>query len=139
MMHATEWTFFFDGNCPFCAAEMRRLGDWDKAGKLAFVDISAPDFSAISLGVDMAALDRELHSLTAHGRMLVGIDSMLAAYTLVGRGWLVAPLRVPMLRPLLADLYRRFARNRYRISRWLGYAQKPTCSEDVCRRDHPFL
>ena len=138
-MRHPELTLFFDGNCPFCAAEMRRLGDWDTAGNLAFVDIAIPGFSLDLPGVDMQALDRELHSLTATGRVLVGIDSMLAAYTLVGRGWLVAPLRILMLRPLLSGLYRRFARNRYQISSWLGYTQKPACSAGVCRKDNPFL
>jgi hypothetical protein len=37
----------------------------------------------------MAALNRESHARTADGGLLVGIDSLLAAYTLVGRAWLV--------------------------------------------------
>ncbi|MET3133463.1 putative DCC family thiol-disulfide oxidoreductase YuxK [Oxalobacteraceae bacterium GrIS 1.11] len=125
-------TLFFDGHCAFCAAEMRSLQRWDRAGKLAFVDIAAPDFSAAILGVEYAALDLALHSLTADGAVLVGIDSILAAYTLVGRAWLVAPLRVRALRPLMAYLYRQFARHRYQISAWLGYA--PPCRDGVCQR-----
>ena len=51
------------------------------------------------------------------------------------RGWMMAPLRVRMLRPLLAALYRGFARNRYRISGWLG---RPACADGVCAYKHPL-
>ncbi|MES2068826.1 MAG: DUF393 domain-containing protein [Pseudomonadota bacterium] len=142
-MNLTELSLFFDGNCPFCAAEMARLKAWDKrrnlVARLAFVDIAQPGFDPASLGVDMAALGRELHSLTSTGTILVGIDSMLAAYTLVGKAWLVFPLRVEVLRPILAAMYRKFARNRYRVSRWLGYRAVPHCEDGVCRSTHPFL
>ena len=138
-MSDTPLTLYFDGRCPFCFSEMQRLSRWNGSGHLRFVDIAQPDFDPAVLGVDRAALNLELHSRTANGRLLVGIDSMLAAYTLVGRGWLVLPLRVPLLRPLLAQLYRRFARNRYRISRCLGYSAVPRCEEGICPVGNPFL
>lgn len=131
-MSARHLELFYDGHCPFCAAEMRRLGEWDRDGRLAFVDIAQPDFDCTPLGVDMAALDREVHGRTADGRLLVGIDCIFAAYSLVGFRWLVWPLRVPFLRPGLAVLYRGFARNRYRFSRWLGYRDMPACDDGVC-------
>lgn len=138
-MKAPALTLYYDGNCPFCSTEMRRLHEWDRDEKLAFVDIAAPSFDPVSLGVDMEELNRELYSRTATGEILVGIDSMLAAYTLVGKGWLVFPLRLKLLRPLLANLYRKFARNRYRMSRLLGYGSAIQCNEGVCHRNHPFL
>lgn len=139
MSTTAELTLYYDGNCPFCLAEMRRLMRWNRAGRLDFVDISTADFDPAPLGVDMAALDRELHSRTADGRLLVGIDSMLAAYTLAGRAWLVLPLRVRILRPLLAGLYRGFARNRYRFSRWMGYKPAGHCEKGVCQPVNPFF
>lgn len=139
MSATVELTLYYDGNCPFCLAEMRRLMRWNSAGRLDFVDISTPDFDPAPLGVDMAALDRELHSRTADGRLLVGTDSMLAAYTLAGRAWLVLPLRVRILRPLLAGLYRSFARNRYRFSRWMGYKPAAHCAGGVCQPVNPFF
>lgn len=139
MSAAPALLLFFDGQCPFCAAEMQRLRSWDRHQRLGFSDIAAPGFDPAPLGVDMAALNRELHSLTHDGRLLVGIDSMLAAYTLVGRGWLVWPLRVPGLRRLLAALYRSFARHRYLLSRWLGYRATPACDGDQCSIGNPFL
>jgi len=135
----TELTVYYDGNCPFCAAEMARLRSWNQTGRLGFVDIAAPGFDPAFLGVTMADLDRELHSRTADGTILVGIDSMLRAYTLVGRGWMVLPLRVRPLRPVLSWLYRNFARNRYRFSALMGYKPVRRCDGHVCRPGNPFL
>jgi predicted DCC family thiol-disulfide oxidoreductase YuxK len=141
IMNTPALTLYFDGKCPFCTTEMGRLERWDRDHRLAFVDIATPGFDPAPLGADMAALNREMHSQAADGKVLVGIDSMIAAYSLVGRGWMVLPLRVPLLRPALAGLYRAFARNRYTMSRVLGYKGKagPVCSGGVCQRQNPFL
>ncbi|OEZ60141.1 hypothetical protein [Duganella sp. HH105] len=62
--------------------------------------------------------------------------SALTLYYDGHRGFcMMAPLRVRMLRPLLAALYRGFARNRYRISGWLG---RPACADGVCAYKHPL-
>jgi predicted DCC family thiol-disulfide oxidoreductase YuxK len=135
----TRLTLYYDGNCPFCLAEMKRMASWNHAGYLAFIDIATPGFDPALLGTDMAALNLQLHSQTADGTLLVGIDSMLAAYPLVGKGWMVWPLRVGWLRPLLGYLYRQFARNRYRISAWLGYRPVVRCEAGVCQVGNPFL
>jgi len=132
-------TLYYDGLCPFCVASMRRLRGWDRAGRLAFVDIAAPGFDPAPLGVGLAALRRELHALRADGVLLVGIDSMLAAYTLAGRARRVWLLRIRPLRPGLAALYRWFARHRYRMSRLLGYRLPPACDGDTCAIGNPFL
>jgi predicted DCC family thiol-disulfide oxidoreductase YuxK len=134
-----ELTLHFDGLCPFCVGSMRRLMAWDRAGRLAFVDIAGPGFDPAPLGVDMAALNREVHGLTRGGKVLAGIDTMLAAYTLAGRGWLVWPLRVRLLRPALAASYRWFARHRYAISKRLGLRLPPGCDGEVCGIGNPFL
>lgn len=137
-------TLFFDGNCPFCHSEMKRLASWNHAGHLAFVDIAEPGFDPAPLGVSMADLNREMHSQRADGTLLVGIDSLLAAYSLAGKSWLVLPLRIHWLRPALRRLYRGFALRRYAISRWLGYTIPPqssngTCTSKLCAVGNPFL
>lgn len=129
-----ELTLYYDGNCVICCKEMTRLRGWDGNGRLGFLDIAAPGFSPPA-GVDLRALNTEMHALAADGRLLVGIDSLLAAYTLVGRGWMVAPLRVRVLRPAFSALYRSFARNRYRLTALLG---APACTDGVCVNKHPF-
>ena len=132
-------TLYYDGKCPFCANGMDQLGAWDKAGKLAFVDIFIDGFDPAHLNASMAQLNLEIYSLTAAGEVLIGVDSLLAAYTLAGQGWRVWPLRVPVLRSVLAYLYRAFARNRYTMSRLLGYKAPPACENGVCFHGTPFF
>lgn len=125
---STALTVFFDSRCPLCAAEMRRLAQWDRYGRLAYIDMQAADFDASAYGTSWAAMDAELHALTADGRMLVGIDAVAAAYQTIGLGWLVWPLTPALTRPFWQRTYRWFARNRYRVSRWFGYR----CVDGVC-------
>jgi len=138
-MSAAALTLYFDGRCAFCTAEMARLGRWDKQRTLAFVDIAQPGFDPSHLGATLAELNLEMYCQRADGTVYSGIDSLLAAYTQVGRGYLVAPLRVPFLRPPLSWLYRQFARNRYRMSRLLGYTLPPACDGGVCAHRNPYL
>ncbi|AXA93861.1 thiol-disulfide oxidoreductase DCC family protein [Massilia sp. YMA4] len=141
-MDTPALTIYFDGACAFCRAEVNALRGRDRRGALAFIDIAAPGFSEFPPGADMAALQAQLHSVTRDGRVLRGLDSMQAAYALVGLGWMVLPLRVRMLRPPLEWAYVQFARHRYRISRLLGLsspAPAPQCDDNVCRPGSPWL
>lgn len=122
-MTAPAMTLYYDGNCSICRAQMSRLRKRDRAGCLAFSDITAPGFVAREVGVNMEALGTQIHVRTADGCLLVGIDSLIAIYTALGRGWWVAPLRWRMLRPLFSAMYRSLARNRYRLS---------ACADGVC-------
>lgn len=122
-MNRPALTLYYDGNCSLCRAQMRRFSALDHTSQLAFADIAAPEFSALEAGASLDAMRREIHARTADGRLLVGIDSLLAAYTAIGRGWRVAPLRLRILRPLFTALYRTLARNRYRLS---------ACADGVC-------
>ncbi|HEV7814887.1 MAG TPA: DUF393 domain-containing protein [Janthinobacterium sp.] len=117
---------------------MTRLAGWDRAGRLDFVDIAQAGFDPSHLGASMADLNRQMYGRTAQGEVVVGIDSMLAAYALAGRGALVWPLRVPLLRPVLSWMYRLFARHRYTMSKLLGY-KAPLCADGVCGPGNPFL
>jgi predicted DCC family thiol-disulfide oxidoreductase YuxK len=135
---AVELTLYFDGCCAFCAHEMARLKAWNQRGRLAFVDISTLDFKLEGPSPTLLELDREMHALDRSGRWLVGIDAIIASYQLLGRGYLVWPLRLRPLRPLFISLYRTFARHRYRISRLLG-VNAPACESDRCTARHPFF
>ncbi|PHV12002.1 thiol-disulfide oxidoreductase DCC family protein [Chitinimonas sp. BJB300] len=124
----TTLTLFFDSRCALCAAEMHRLARWDKHGCLAYIDMHGEGFDAADYGTTLAAMDAELHGLDAQGHLMVGIDAIAAAYTAVGLGWLVWPLKVELTKPLWGRTYRWFARNRYRVSRLMGYR----CADGVC-------
>lgn len=131
-MESSELVLYFDGRCPLCVAEIKRLEARDARRRLAFVDIAEPGFDPAPLGVDLPALNRELHASLPDGRMLTGVDSILAAQALTGRRWVVRLLRVPVVRGALALLYRRFARNRHVVSRWLGYRAEAPCDGAAC-------
>ncbi|SHG82359.1 thiol-disulfide oxidoreductase DCC family protein [Ferrimonas marina] len=121
-------TVFYDSHCPLCVKEMRRLAQRDRKGWIALQDINQPDFSRHFPHVDPVLANKVLHGVTEDGRMLLGLDVTHAAWRLVGLGWLVAPLRWPVIRPLADRAYLWFAANRYRVSRWLtGSARCRTC------------
>ncbi|MCV5638693.1 DCC1-like thiol-disulfide oxidoreductase family protein, partial [Escherichia coli] len=73
-----------------------------------------------------------LHALDNHGNLLLGLDVTYRAWQLVGRGWLYAPLRWQLIRPVADWLYLRFAQNRYRISYWLTGTSR--CNSGRCSR-----
>ncbi|MBR8235195.1 DUF393 domain-containing protein [Burkholderia sp. AU42008] len=131
-MDACELVLYFDGRCSLCVAEIRRLDARDARHRLAFVDIAEPGFDPAPLGVDLPALNRELHARLPDGRMLTGIDGIAAAHALVGRRGFAWLLRVPAMRAVFAPLYRRLARNRYAVSRWLGYRAQACCEGGAC-------
>ncbi|MDF5119601.1 DUF393 domain-containing protein, partial [Vibrio parahaemolyticus] len=54
------------------------------------------------------------------------------AWQLVGRGWLYAPLRWRLVKPVADWLYLKFAKNRYRVSYWLTGTSR--CNSGSCSR-----
>lgn len=124
----TQLTIFYDGGCPLCVHEMRKLKKLDGGRQMVFEDIHSDGFEQRYPAIDKTAADTILHAQTDRGEMLYGLDVTHAAWSLVGRGWLTAPLRWPGLRWFADKAYLFFARNRYRISRLLtGKARCEQC------------
>lgn len=140
-MGTPELTVYVDGTCGFCVAEVNMLKRHDRLGALAFVDLATPGFADFPPGTDLATLNARLHSVTADGRVLTGLDSMQAIYRQVGLGWVVWPLRIRPLRPLMAWCYEQFARHRYRVSNFFGMRVTPAtprCDGTTCHAGSPF-
>ena len=55
-----------------CAWRRSGVSSRDARHRLAFVDIAEPGFDPAPLGVDLPALNRELHARLPDGRMLTG-------------------------------------------------------------------
>jgi uncharacterized protein YbjT (DUF2867 family) len=110
----------YDGACPICEFEMKRLHGLDRAKRLAYRNIAVPGFDAGRYGTNLDAMMGRMHAVTPDGRLLVGMDAIRAAYAAVGFGWVLAPTRLPWVRRLADRGYAWFAANRYAISRWLG-------------------
>ncbi|AEX23591.1 thiol-disulfide oxidoreductase DCC family protein [Vibrio sp. EJY3] len=124
-------TIFYDGTCPLCAKEMRALTKRDTHQHIRIVDIYSEAFSAYPQ-IDAAKANTILHALDDCGNLMLGLDVTYRAWQLVGRGWLYAPLRWPLIRPVADWLYIKFANNRYRISYWLTGTSR--CGTDQCSR-----
>lgn len=112
-------TIFYDGLCPLCAKEMNYLKRNNKNGALKFVDITHEDFSKYYPELDFKALNERIHAMQDNGKMLIGLDALHKAWQLIGKGWLYAPSRLPVIRWIADRVYVMFARHRYRISYWL--------------------
>lgn len=110
---------FYDGGCPLCVHEMRKLRQYDRHGVMQFEDIHSEGFERRYPDVDKEAANTILHAQDEHGRMLFGLDVTHAAWSIAGRGWLTAPLRWPLIRWFADKAYLYFARNRYKISKLL--------------------
>lgn len=126
-------TIFYDSLCPLCVKEMRALKVRDRQQQLRMEDIWQADFSERFPAIDPAEANRVLHAVDEHGELLLGLDVTARAWTLVGVrrfNW----LRWPLIRPLADFCYRRFANNRYGVSRLLtGRAR--LCSQEGCIRE----
>ncbi len=113
------FTIFYDGTCPLCEKEMHHLQKYDKDGNLSFIDIMEDSFAQQYPDLDWQALNDRIHGMTEDGTMLIGLDATHRAWSEVGKGWLYAPLRWPVIRFFADKAYLVFAKNRYKISYWL--------------------
>jgi predicted DCC family thiol-disulfide oxidoreductase YuxK len=118
----------FDGECPLCRREIAALRRLDRGrGRAAFEDISAPGFDPSRYGLDRETLMSRIHGVLPDGRVIEGVEVFRRLYSAVGLGWIVAPTRWPVLRPLVDAAYRAFARNRLRLT---GRANPPCPGRD---------
>lgn len=127
----TKLTIFYDGTCPLCAKEMNALKNYDEHQCIRTVDIYSEAFTHFPQ-IDADKANTILHALDDNGELLLGLDATYRAWQLVGKGWLYAPLRWPLIRPVADWLYLRFANNRYRVSYWLTGSSR--CDTDQCSR-----
>lgn len=113
-----ELTLLFDGGCPLCLREVNSLRRRDAdAGQLAFVDVNDPAYEpACHGGITYAEAMGRMHALRADGHVIRDVEVFRQAYALVNLGWLYAPTRWPLLRPLVDALYGLWARWRLAIT-----------------------
>jgi predicted DCC family thiol-disulfide oxidoreductase YuxK len=112
-------TVFYDASCPMCATEMHALRNYDRLGRIALIDCSAPDFDDAPLigdGIKRQDLMGLMHARDAHGRWLVGIDAFEAIYRAAGMVRIAKIWANPRLRPLFTRLYPWIARYRQALS-----------------------
>lgn len=123
-----EFRVLYDGECPLCAREIGMLRRLDAGrGRLDLEDIAAPGFDPARYGTTLHELMARIHGVLPDGTRVEGVEVFRRAYSAVGLGWLVAPTRWPLLRPLADAAYRWFARNRLRLT-----GRRDACTSDRC-------
>ncbi len=128
-----ELTIFYDGQCPLCVREMNHLRRADRQGCLRLVDIQQPGFAEDFPHIDPYAARTVLHADARDGTQLLGLDVTYRAWSLVGKGFWIAPLRWPVIRWFADKAYLWFARNRYKVSGWFtGQERCESCGPDAC-------
>ncbi|MGR5275204.1 thiol-disulfide oxidoreductase DCC family protein [Vibrio rotiferianus] len=127
----TKLTVFYDGTCPLCAKEMNALKQRDTKQQIKTVDIYSGAFADYPQ-IDPEQANTILHALNEKDELLLGLDVTHRAWQLVGRGWLYAPLRWRIIKPVADWLYLKFASNRYRVSYLL--TGRSRCNNGSCSR-----
>ncbi|MBU3005119.1 thiol-disulfide oxidoreductase DCC family protein [Paraglaciecola arctica] len=135
MQQHTSLTIFYDGYCPLCLLEMKKLKQLDKQHTITFVDIQAPSFFEEYPQLDWQSLNARIHGYLPNGELISGLDVTYLAWCLVGKGWVYAPLRWPVIRWFADRAYNLFAKNRYRISYVL--TGKKSCQPCQINRGSP--
>jgi predicted DCC family thiol-disulfide oxidoreductase YuxK len=126
-------TLYYDGACPLCNAEVKRLRDLADS-RLQLVDVheiasggvaelserkpeGAAERGGAPAGADLpgrVALLRNLHYRRSDGTLLSGLDANVAAWQHTRLGPLWRWLRWPLIRPFADRLYSLWAERRYR-------------------------
>jgi predicted DCC family thiol-disulfide oxidoreductase YuxK len=148
--HIYPLTLLYDAACPVCALEMDHLRARNDAGRLVFIDISAPGFDPAPYGATLAEMDAEIHALRADGQLMKGVQVLRLAYEAVGLGWVMRPAGWAPLRGPADVAYRLFARHRRTFSRaaaplidgvralraWQAARRMRRCARGACTVNH---
>jgi predicted DCC family thiol-disulfide oxidoreductase YuxK len=118
----------YDGKCPFCTREARRLERLAR-GRLRAVDLHTPGLLD-ALGIPLDRALEALHLRFPDGRTYVAAEAVARALGLLpGVGLLARLYYLPGLRRLLDRSYRRIAAARYRL---FGRQPSTACDGGSC-------
>lgn len=117
----------FDGNCPFCRAQVQRLHRWG-GGRLAFRSLHDPEVARLYPDLTHEQLMREMYVVDRRGRRHAGAASLRYLSRRLPRLWIVAPLlHFPFSLPIWRWLYQQVAKRRYQL-----FAERGGCEGGVC-------
>lgn len=107
---------YFDGECPLCQREIAWLKGRTRPDAVMFQDITKLDPSTGFSEKSRETLMSEIHAQLPDGQWIRGMEVFRRLYSHAGLGFLLAPTRWPILKPLFDRLYTLFARNRLRLT-----------------------
>ncbi|MFQ3267080.1 MAG: putative DCC family thiol-disulfide oxidoreductase YuxK [Colwellia sp.] len=136
-------TIFYDGNCPMCSIEMEHLKKFDKDNVIILVDIHQKDFETLYPTVIFGDAMKILHG-HYNDKTLLGLEVTHRAWTMVGKGFWVAPLNWPVIKTLSHWVYLGLAKYRHEISAFLAkrfglkatHCISGTCYDNSTNADH---
>ena len=106
---------FMDGDCVLCTTGARLIARLDRKEEFRICPIQTPTGAAVLRHYGLEPDDPTTWLYLADGRAYTSLDAMIRAGTRMGGiGKLLLGLRM-LPRPLQDWLYRRLARNRYRL------------------------
>jgi predicted DCC family thiol-disulfide oxidoreductase YuxK len=128
------WTVevFYDGDCPLCMREIRMLMRLDRARRIRFTNIAAPEFDAGAYGLTQADFMARIRGRAPDGAWIEGVEVFRRLYTAVGFGPIAKLTRLPGVSHALDAAYVVFAKNRLRIT-GRGDAAASSCADGACR------
>ncbi len=104
-----------DGECALCTTGARMIARFDRKAQVRICRSQTPLGAALLRHYGLNSDDPESWLFIQDGRGHASLDGMIrAGRTVGGPGWLLQPLRL-LPRPVQDWLYRRIARNRYRL------------------------
>lgn len=125
-------TVWYDGDCPLCRNEIALLRALDRAGQIAFVDLSV----GLPCPIDRMAMKMRFHAQEAGGPLLSGAEAFAAMWRAVPP---LAPFgrmaRTPWLLGVLEALYVAFLKVRPLLQILAGGVPRPRDKAE--QRFHP--
>ena len=119
----------YDGNCRFCTAGARRIANWDKGGRIAFLSLHDPEVAARYPDLTHERLMEEMVVVDRQGNRHGGASAFRYLTRRLPRLWILAPLmHIPFSLPLWKWGYRQVAKRRYKIAGKNGHS----CDGDAC-------
>ncbi len=108
----------YDGRCPICIAQVRRLVRWDTRRRLSFMSLHDYEVYLRWPDIPCQRLAEEMLVIDCHGRCHWGAEAVrYLSRRLPLLWWAVPLLYLPGSMYLWRPLYRLVARNRYRFGR----------------------
>jgi predicted DCC family thiol-disulfide oxidoreductase YuxK len=124
----TRPVVFYDGGCPLCRREIAHYLRIDHEQRIEWVDIDHDENVLHDYGLTRDQAMRRMHVRDASGVMVSGVDAFAVLWRQLPRyRWLASIVTLPGIHWFGEQVYRVFARSRYRSR----------CSDVACSADLP--
>ena len=114
-----QHTIFYDAQCPLCVREMALTLEKNRSGSLKAVPVQGSETELAQYGISPEDAMTYIHIVRSDGTVLKGMGALRLMYAECEGRPLSRIWNLPLLRQIADWGYPLFARNRYRLPRWL--------------------